>query len=122
MNAVVLLLALNLLLLSGLIWRTITLHRLTALLQTEMNSLRAMPYDENLDLKQLLGESRRPVIVLDILNPMEVAAGQSWFADKLGSVAAPLIRRIVYDQAVKNVHTETAKWGVQAQVDLHRAN
>ncbi len=121
MDAVLLLLALNMLLLSALLWRTVTLNRLNRLLQAEVQSLRAMPHDEKLDLDRLLGKGQRTVIVLDILNPMEVAASQSWFADKLGSVAAPLIRRIVYDQAVKNVHTEVAKWGVRAQVDLHRA-
>lgn len=122
MNVVVLLLVLNLLLLSALIWRSLTLARLSRMLESQMQALRAAPHDAELDLDQLLGKGRRPVIVLDILNPMEVAAGQSWFADKLGSVAAPLIRRIVYDQTVKNMYAEVAKWGVQAQVDLHRAD
>ena len=121
MDAVVVLLAMNLLLLAALLWRTVTLRRLSQLLQLEMQSMRALPHDEPLDLDQLLGRGQRTVIVLDILNPMEVAASQSWFADKFGSVAAPLIRRLVYDQAVKNVHKEVAKWGVRAQVDLHRA-
>ncbi|MGJ8669354.1 MAG: hypothetical protein ACSHXK_07705 [Oceanococcus sp.] len=121
MDAVLVLLALNLLLLGALLWRAVTLHRLSQVLQTEMQILRAMPHDNALDLDQMLGRGQRSVIVLDILNPMEVAAGQSWFADKFGSVAAPLIRRIVYDQAVKNVHKEVAKWGVRAQVVLHRA-
>lgn len=121
MDALLVLLALNLLLLGALIWRSVTLHRLTHLLQSEMQLLRCMPHDEPLDLEQMLGNGQRTVLVLDILNPMEVAASQSWFADKFGSVAAPLIRRIVYDQAVKNVHKEVAKWGVQAQVELHRA-
>ncbi|ORE85525.1 hypothetical protein ATO7_14923 [Oceanococcus atlanticus] len=121
MNAVlVALLALNLLVLGVVLWRLAVLSRLNALLDTELKVLRQVPQDQSLDLDELLGRGKRTVIVMDILNPMEVAASQSWFADRFGSVAAPLIRRIVYDQAVKNIHREVAKWGVQAQVTLHR--
>ncbi|RZO84658.1 MAG: hypothetical protein EVA65_10685 [Oceanococcus sp.] len=121
MNAVlVALLALNLFLLGVVLWRLAVLSRLNALLDTELKVLRQIPQDQSLDLDELLGRGKRTVIVMDILNPMEVAASQSWFADRFGSVAAPLIRRIVYDQAVKNIHREVAKWGVQAQVTLHR--
>lgn len=121
-NAMVILLVANLLLLSFLLWRALTLSRLAQVLESELQILRNVPHDEALDLDEVLGRGSRKVVVLDILNPMEVAASQSWFADKFGSVAAPLIRKIVYDQAVKNVYTETAKWGVQAQVVLHRAS
>lgn len=121
MNAVlVALLALNLFVLGVVLWRLAVLSRLNALLDTELKVLRQIPQDQSLDLDELLGRGKRTVIVMDILNPMEVAASQSWFADRFGSVAAPLIRRIVYDQAVKNIHREVAKWGVQAQVTLHR--
>ncbi len=121
MNALlVALLALNLVVLGVLFWRLAVLSRLNALLDVELQTLRQIPQDQSLNLEELLGQGKRTVIVMDILNPMEVAASQSWFADRFGSVAAPLIRRIVYDQAVKNIHREVGKWGVQAHVTLHR--
>lgn len=121
MDALLVLLALNLLLIGFLIWRCWSLTQMSRLLQRELATLRCLPHDQAPDLDQLLGRGGRTVLVLDILNPMEVAARQSWFADKLGSVTAPLIRRIVYDQAVKNAYKELEKWGVQARVSLHRA-
>lgn len=121
MDAFLVLLALNLLFFGFLIWRCWSLKQLGLMLERELATLRCLPHDDGLDLENLLGSGSRSVLVLDILNPMEVAARQSWFADKLGSVAAPLIRKIVYDQAIKNVHIELEKWGVEAQVSLHRA-
>ena len=121
MNAVLFaLLALNLVVLVVLFWRLAVLSRLNTLLADELAILRQVPQDQSLNLDELLGRGKRTVIVMDILNPMEVAANQSWFAGRFGSVAAPLIRRIVYEQAVKNIHREVKKWGVQAQVTLHR--
>ncbi len=110
----------NLLLLAWLGWRLRRLSRLGRLLGEELDSLRQQPHDAAPDLDRLLGSGERPLVVLDILNPMEVAARQSWFADKLGSLAPPLIRKIVFDETLKQVRAEVGKYGVRAQVWVHR--
>ena len=114
------LLFVNACVLVALLWRIARLARYSRVLHSELELLRQKPHDEAPDLDAFLGKGPRRLLVLDILNPMEVAAQQSWFADKLGSLAAPLIRKIVYDQTVIQIREEVAKYGVRAQVWLHR--
>ena len=114
------LLLVNALLLGLGLWRLRALRRMTALLDQELGILRQVPFDEAPDLERLLGSGERPLIVMDILNPMQVAAKQSWFADRFGAMAPALIRRIVYQEAVKRSYEELARHGVEAQVKLHR--
>ncbi len=119
-NWSLILLLVNLPVLGVLAWRLKRLSRLGRLLGEELDSLRQQPHDAAPDLDRLLGSGERPLVVLDILNPMEVAARQSWFADKLGSLAPPLIRRIVFDETLKQIRAEVGKYGVRAQVWVHR--
>ncbi len=119
-NWSLILLLVNLPVLGLLAWRLKRLSRLGRLLGEELDSLRQQPHDAAPDLDRLLGSGERPLVVLDILNPMEVAARQSWFADKLGSLAPPLIRRIVFDETLKQIRAEVGKYGVRAQVWVHR--
>lgn len=116
-----LLLLLNAALLVYLGWRLFRLRKLADLLEQELALLRHQPYDEAPDLERLLGSGQRPLVTLDILNPMEVAAQQSWFADKFGALAAPAIRKIVYEQTTSMLREQLAEHGVRAQVRLHRA-
>jgi hypothetical protein len=63
----------------------------------------------------------RRLLVIDILNPLELAASQVKIAGPAGAVAPGLIRKVVYDQAVKITQTELAKQGVQADVQVYVA-
>lgn len=116
-----LLLLSNAVLLLFLGWRTLRLQRLARMLAEQLQTVRHVPYDEAPDLERLLGSGERPVVVMDILNALELASKQSWFADKLGGLAPGMIRTLVYDQTAKVISRELVKFGVQAQVTVHRA-
>ncbi|MGQ0620263.1 MAG: hypothetical protein ACT4QA_10130 [Panacagrimonas sp.] len=57
-----------------------------------------------------------PVIVISILNPMELAAQKHWVAGTLGRISPALVRKIVYQEALKIVSQELPKYGVVAEV------
>ncbi len=114
------LIVLNSVALAVLLWRVLSLRRLALTLQQEVEQLRLAPHDAAPDVVRMLGRGGRPVIALDILNPMELASRQSWFADTFGSMAAPALRKVVYDRAVKIIRQELIKHGVRAQVSIHR--
>jgi hypothetical protein len=112
--------AINAAMLAVLLWRLRALKTLTQSLTAELEALRCLPHDEAPELALRLGSGQRPVLVMDILNPMELATQQSWFADKFGSLAPGMISKLVYQQAVKMTIIEMQKHGVQAQVSVHR--
>lgn len=55
-------------------------------------------------------------IVINILNPMELAAQKHWVAGTMGRLTPGLVRKIVYQEAVKIVSQELPKYGVMAEV------
>jgi hypothetical protein len=69
-------------------------------------------------LAGLSGGPRR-VMVVEILNPTELAVSQVKAAALLGAARPSLLAKIVYEQAVKNTRTQLAAQGVQADVQLH---
>lgn len=66
-----------------------------------------------------LGSRPRRVLVLEILNPVELATAQVKAAAVLGAVRPQLLTKIVYDQAAKQVVTQLEEQGVQADVTVH---
>lgn len=100
------------------------LHRQVKKLVAQAGQLRAA--DQSID--ELLGSPAvdpisdpRTLICIEILNPLELAAKESWFADKFGSVSPSLIKKLVHDQALKMTHQHLAAHGAHAEVHLHRA-
>lgn len=73
------------------------------------------------DIDELLGQGTREVIAIEILNPMELAAKESWFADKFGSLTPALIRKIVISRTLDMLGPQLESYGVKANVSLHRA-
>ncbi len=70
-------------------------------------------------LETVAGDDGRR-LVIRILNPIELASRQSWLASTFGSVAAPLVRRQVYEQALPIVIAEMKKHGVEAEVTVQQ--
>lgn len=116
-----LLLVLNAALLAWLVRRFLVLQQEARLLRTKLEEIAMVPFDRPADLQQVLGSGDRRVLVMEILNPLQLAAQQSWFADKLGSLAPPLIRKLVYEETAKIMRTELQKYGVEGQLEVHRA-
>lgn len=74
-----------------------------------------------IELKSILGDARRHIIAIEILNPMEVAASQSKLARNLGAVVPELVRAEVTKRAVLELTEQLAANGLQAQVQVHDA-
>ncbi|MCW2779758.1 MAG: hypothetical protein JWR35_207 [Marmoricola sp.] len=74
------------------------------------------------DLESAFGAGPRRLIVVEILNPLELAANKVRSARLVGGIAPRLVRKIVNEQAVKIVIEKLAEEGVQADVRIHRAS
>lgn len=70
---------------------------------------------------ELVSAARPSLISIEILNPMELAAKETWIAGVLGSVTPTLIRRLVYQKAAQMVREELKGHGVTAEVRQHHA-
>ncbi len=112
--------ALNLIALLVLIWRFERLRRLGTALATAAAPL-LPPSTQPQELDALLGEGKRMLISIEILNPMQLAAKESWFASVFGNLSPALIRNIVNERTQKMLATQLREYGVEADVKLHRA-
>ena len=63
--------------------------------------------------------STRRIITIEILNPIELAATRGRLAGIAGSLAPGITRRIVYDQAIRNLRHQLVQERVVADVRLH---
>ena len=54
------------------------------------------------DAVRLLANERAPVISIEILNPIELAAQESEFAGPISTVAPNLIRKLVYIELIQS--------------------
>lgn len=94
-------------------------RELLASLQRDQEALAGAWRDLPPDAGRLLAATRAPVIGIEILNPIELAAKESSFAGPVGTVAPELIRRIVYQRTTEILRDELRQKGVQAEVTLH---
>jgi len=60
-----------------------------------------------------------PLISVEILNPMELAAKESALAKAFGSLTPELVRREVYKQFYQRLCLQLQEQGVVAEVRLH---
>lgn len=74
------------------------------------------------EVRSLLGQPRKRLISVEILNPMQLAAKHHAFAGILGNLAPGLIRREVHRQAASILRKELEKWDVMAEVRIHAAD
>jgi hypothetical protein len=72
------------------------------------------------DLVQALGQGERQVIVVELLNPLELASRETWVARPLSAVTPKLLRDIVYNKAVSEVQGQMTAMGIEADVRTHR--
>ena len=63
--------------------------------------------------------STRRIITIEILNPIELAGTRGRLAGIAGSLAPGITRRIVYDQAIRNLRHQLVQERVVADVRLH---
>ena len=73
------------------------------------------------DLEAAFGTGTRRLLVIEILNAVELATQRAKAARILGVVAPEMLRRIVVEQAAKDIVVQLAEEGVHAQVTVHAA-
>ena len=61
----------------------------------------------------------RRIITIEILNPIELAGSRSRVAGIAGSLIPSITRRVVYDQALKQIRRDMREHNVIADVRLH---
>jgi hypothetical protein len=61
----------------------------------------------------------RRVITIEILNPIELAGSRGRVAGIAGSLVPSITRRVVYDQALKQIRRDMREYNVIADVRLH---
>lgn len=87
--------------------------------RAKVNAMAAEVDSAPFDLSKTLGDGRRKLITIEILNPLEVAANESKLARRIGPVAPNLIRGEVTRQAVRELETQLAAQGIEAEVRVH---
>lgn len=70
------------------------------------------------DMAELYDDIKGGLITIEILNPIELAAKESWFAGIFGSVAPAMIRRLVYERAGKITKSMLADFGVDGELNV----
>ena len=70
------------------------------------------------ELKSLIGQRDATLITIELLNPLQLAAKQSWYAEQFGSVTPSLIRQKVYEQIRSNCLSSMTQQGVDAEVKI----
>ena len=96
-------------------WLIYTLDRLQKKLSALHERLHAAPA---LPVAASTGRSR---IAIEILNPFELAARETRFANAAAKLAPKMIERIVYERAAVMIAQQMAEQGVKAEVKTHVA-
>ena len=117
--AAVILLTVNLLLLAGLLLASLRNARTLTRLRADAEALKPLHAELGPELRQQLTESGSRVIGIEILNPLQVAASQSWVAGHFGALAPGLIQREVYRQTRAILETQLREYGIEPRVRLH---
>ena len=114
------LLGLNLVVLTALVVLVRGQQRRTAAAESAIGLLEPYrPLPEELEAAFTTGKRR--VITIEILNPLELAATKSRFGGVAAAVAPGALRRLVYEQTVREMRVQMAEEGVVAEVGLHVA-
>lgn len=116
----VVLLGLNL---AGLVWIGVMLRdqrRRTTAAAAAIGQLEPYrPLPEELEAAFTAGKRR--VITIEILNPLELASTKHRFGGLAGAVAPRALRKLVYEQTVREMKVQMVEEGVVAEVGLHAA-
>jgi hypothetical protein len=73
------------------------------------------------DLEAALGAGARRLVVVEVLNPIELALGRNRAAGMVAAVAPERLRKIVVDQVVRELTGQLVSEGVEAEVRVHAA-
>lgn len=93
--------------------------RLLTSLQQEQAELAAAWHNHPVSPSHIDSPNARPVIAIEILNPVQLAVAESPFAGAVNNFAPATIRRIVYRRTVEIMREELKQKGVEAEMRIH---
>lgn len=94
-------------------------RRLLTQLEQEQQTLAAAWNTEKASLEQFVSSKRAPVITIEILNAVEVAANNSKFAGLIGKYLPDTIRNMVIKRTAETMREQMAANGVEVEVKVH---
>jgi hypothetical protein len=103
-----------------LLWQLNGLKARAAALADQVAALEPAP-PLPADLEAALGAGTRRLLVVEILNPLEVALSRNKVAGVVAAMAPERLRRIVLEQASRELVTEMAAEGLEVEVRVHAA-
>lgn len=115
MNALVLLLVINLLAFAALGAWLLRLRAELARLRAHAAVEPGVPVPEEL---HALARQGQTLLLIRVLNPMDLAAQRHWLAGVAGRITPGIVRRVVAHEAARLVRLELPKFGVEAEVEV----
>jgi hypothetical protein len=73
------------------------------------------------DLETVLGAGSRRVLVIEILNPIEVARSRSRASAVLAAMAPDKLRKLVVEQTAREMGEQMLAEGVETDIRVHAA-
>jgi hypothetical protein len=67
----------------------------------------------------IASSGKKRLITVELLNPMQLAAKESWFARQFGTLTPALVHKLVYAQARDRVEQQMPNFGATAEVKVH---
>ncbi|MGH8506191.1 MAG: hypothetical protein ACRETM_09540 [Stenotrophobium sp.] len=102
----------------GLLLWTLSLRRRLQRLEATTRELLAELGAQPAALKQELAAVKPMLLTVEILNPMELARKESWFAGAFGSITPQLVQQIVYRRTRTIMLGMLDQFHVKAEVRL----
>lgn len=121
-TALTVLLVSNVLIIVYLLWRQSRMHMELTALRNRAKALDPELSGPPPELEELFKDSKSSIIGIEILNAIELARKESWFAGVFGSISPKLVRRKVYDQAAGIIQDQLLDFGVEADVRVYRGS
>jgi hypothetical protein len=112
----------NLLLIGALLWYLSKVSDELASLRARAETLDPEAAAPPPDIKDIYADLQGGLITIEILNPMELAAKESWFAGIFGSLAPAMLRKLVYKRASKITKDMLADFGVDGEIGIHHGH
>lgn len=100
----------------GLLAWVMKLRARLALLEVQSNALASRLGAAPAAVRDTAGKPM--LLTIEILNPVELARKESWFAGAFGSLTPTLLRRIVYARTLTIMQDQLLQFDVKADVQL----
>lgn len=100
----------------GLLAWVLKLRQRLAVLEAQSNALAARLGTTPVAMRDTAGKPM--LLTIEILNPVELARKESWFAGAFGSLTPTLLRRIVYARTLTIMQDQLLQFDVKADVQL----